>query len=121
MSGQGRYHHVGHRNFLVGDGVLEGLPKGGPDLDADIGQRWRFMRQHEYHISILALPHAQRGVTSPPSSPLNGFASPYGREGIRLPTLWTAWPLSTGLSWSFPMASSVASCPPILEAGRCRP
>ena len=80
MSGQGRYHHVGHRNFLVGDGAFEGLPKGGPDLEADIGQRWRFMRRHGYHVSILALPHAQRGVTPPPFSPLNRNASPYGRE-----------------------------------------
>ena len=66
MSGQGRYHHVGHRNFLVGDGAFEGLPKRGPDLDADIGQRWGFRRWHGYHVSILALPHALRGLPYPP-------------------------------------------------------
>ena len=85
MSGQGRYHHVGHRSLLVGDGAFEGLPKGGPDLDAEIGQRWRFRRRHGYHVSILALPHAQRGVTSPPSSPLNRNASSNGQKGYDYP------------------------------------
>ena len=44
MSGQGHCHHVGHRNFLVGDGALEGLPKGGLDLDTDIDQLTGFKR-----------------------------------------------------------------------------
>ena len=44
MSGQGGYHHVGHRSLLVGDGALEGLPKGGLDLDTDIDQLTGFKR-----------------------------------------------------------------------------
>ena len=85
MSGQGRYHHAGHRNFLVGDGVLEDLLKGGPYLDADIGQRWGFRRRHGYHVSILALPHAQRGITPPPSSLFNRNASSNGQKGYDYP------------------------------------
>ena len=38
MSGQGHCQHVDHRNFLVGDDALEGLPKGGLEIDTDIDQ-----------------------------------------------------------------------------------
>ena len=48
MSGQGHCHHVGHRNFLVGDDALEGLPKGRLDLDTDIEQLAGFKRWHGY-------------------------------------------------------------------------
>ena len=48
MSGQGDCHHVGHRNFLVGDGALEGLPKGGLEIDTDIDQLAGFKRCHGY-------------------------------------------------------------------------
>ena len=44
MSGQGHCHHVDHRTSLVGDGALEGLPKGGLDLDTDIEQLAGFKR-----------------------------------------------------------------------------
>ena len=61
------------------------------------------------------------GDPTPHSSPLNAFASPYGREDAIIHLLDSVWPLSTGLSWSFPMARSVASCPPTLVAGRSGP
>ena len=48
MSGQGHCQHVDHRNFLVGDDALEGLPKGGLDLDTDIDQLAGFKRWHGY-------------------------------------------------------------------------
>ena len=34
---------------------------------------------------------------------------------IRLHTCWTAWPLSSGWSWFFPMSMRIASCPPASE------
>ena len=58
---------------------------------------------------------------TPYPSPLNRNASPYRREDATIHLLDSVWPLYTGLAWSFPMARSVASCPPILEAGGRRP
>ena len=119
MSGQGRYHHVGHRSLLVGDGAFEDLPKRGPDLDADIGQRWGFMRRHGYHVSILALPHAHRRVTSPPSSPLKPKRQPVWTGEIRLRTsLDSVASIDRTIVGPSPMARGVASCPPDFRGGR---
>ena len=48
MSGQGHCHHVESSYFLVGDGALEGLPKGGLEIDTDIDQLAGFKRWHGY-------------------------------------------------------------------------
>ena len=118
MSGKGRYHHMGHRNFLVGGRALEGLPKGWPELDADIGQRWGFRRQHGYHVSILALPHAQRGVTQPPPPRLTETpARMDGRDTITHP-LDSVWPLSTGLIVVLPNGKERRFMPTDFRGGR---